>query len=187
MEKCDAGSIELDGRRLEKLKVHEPALFGVRRCFQEVSIIETLSPLDNLRVVVDSGAKELIALLNAVGIPAALTTSASLSYGQKKLLDVARCLAEPTSIRLLLLDEPTAGLDSEESAAVAAAIQSRQRKIGFSIVFASHDDEFVTAMRPTITYGLGKGRVAVEGSLSDVQRSAEFREMFWGVCHEENS
>ena len=104
-----------------------------------------------------------------------------LSLGQCRLVEVGRALM--TEPKVLLLDEPSSGLDRAESASLAKTLQEVQAEQGFSILLVEHDVELVASFT-TRSYVLDFGRVIVEGPTRDVLASAEVRAAYLGDLEE---
>jgi len=181
------GRIRLRGRRIDRLPAYRIARLGVCRTFQNLRLSPTLSVFDN----VSAGA------IGAVGFPAwravlpgagtrrsraiadrswaalervdlahrAKATASTLSYGQRKYLEIARALA--TEPELLILDEPAAGLNETETAALAVFITSLNRG-GTTVLLVEHDMGLVmgTCRRVVV---LAAGRKIADGEPAAVR------------------
>ena len=100
-----------------------------------------------------------------------------LSLGQGRLVEVARALM--TQPRLVLLDEPSSGLDRRETAALAATLREVQAERGFAILLVEHDIELVASFT-TRSYLLDFGRVLLSGPTAEVMASTEMRQAYLG-------
>jgi phospholipid/cholesterol/gamma-HCH transport system ATP-binding protein len=151
-----AGTVALFGEALEAGSVHERiarqrrlgVLFQQGALFSAFTVGENIAfPLKELGVVTEAEVRDLVALkLEMVEMAPehALLMPAELSGGMVKRAALARALAlEP---ELLLLDEPTAGLDPDRSAAFVRLIRSLHRELGLTVVLVTHDLDTVTAM-----------------------------------------
>jgi branched-chain amino acid transport system ATP-binding protein len=100
-----------------------------------------------------------------------------LSLGQGRLVEVGRALM--TRPRLLLLDEPSSGLDRQETAHLATTLRAVQEEQGFAILLVEHDVELVSSFT-TRSYVLDFGTLIAEGPTSEVLASAAVREAYLG-------
>jgi ABC-type branched-subunit amino acid transport system ATPase component len=182
-----SGSITLAGQRIDRLPAHRIAAMGVRRTFQNIRLFPVMSALDNVVVgghtLRRHGAIERIlyrpaalreeqavrarsaALLERVGLGARIEELArNLSYGEQRRLEIARALAgEP---RLLLLDEPAAGMPYGEMMDLVALIRSIAAE-GHTVLLIEHNMELVMNVCERITV-LDFGRVIAEGTPSEI-------------------
>jgi branched-chain amino acid transport system ATP-binding protein len=100
-----------------------------------------------------------------------------LSYGDRKRVELGRALcAEPT---LLLLDEPVAGMNAGESAAMAAAVAAVRRELGLSVLLVEHDMAFVMGLAQRVTV-LDFGRRIADGTPEEVRRDPEVLRAYLG-------
>jgi branched-chain amino acid transport system ATP-binding protein len=190
---ADAGAIRLFGEEVSRLKSHQRAHRGVARTYQ----IITLFPKDTLEHNI------VLALLGLSGVrwnafrPLAFETSlheearrvlglvgldqraarpiGEVSYGEKRRVEIAMALAQKP--RLLLLDEPLAGLSLEERAAVKALISGIPRDV--TVVMIEHDMDTALDLAERITV-LHYGSVIVEGTRSEVVADPKTREVYFG-------
>jgi ABC-type branched-subunit amino acid transport system ATPase component/ABC-type branched-subunit amino acid transport system permease subunit len=185
-------SVRLDGRELAGLGPVEMARAGMARTFRDVRLFEDMSVLDNVLVGLHhtfrSGLRDVLLhsprcrreeraaqrrarrLLRLVGLGALAGQAAgSLPGGQQRLLEIARALAQDP--RLLLLDEPAAGLTLPETLALAALVR-RIRDQGVSVLLIEHDMALVKGLCDTVTV-LDSGRSIAHGTprrvLADTQ------------------
>jgi ABC-type branched-subunit amino acid transport system ATPase component len=177
-----AGAIRLDGREIQALPPYRIAALGVARTFQNIRLFADLSAHDNvlvgqhrvraasltarLLVLPSARAEERAArdrahrLLERIGLAErARERARNLSYGEQRRVEIARALAsEP---RLLLLDEPTAGMNPVEVEAVAALIRQVAGE-GHSVLLVEHNVRLVMGVCDRITV-LDFGKVIAEG------------------------
>ena len=173
----DAGRIYFDGTDITGLPVYRRSALGLARSFQVTSLFLNFTALDNVALAVQAHAghsfhfwrkaREESALrepahaaLQRVGLGSrADVIAANLSHGEQRQLEIAMALANVP--RLLLLDEPMAGLGAEESARMVKLL--RELKQEFPILLVEHDMEAVFALADRITV-LVYGRVIASGS-----------------------
>jgi branched-chain amino acid transport system ATP-binding protein len=189
----DAGRIYFDGADITDLPVYARSTLGLARSFQVTSLFLDFTALDNVALAVQahSGhsfhfwrkAREENALrdparaaLVRVGLGArADIVAANLSHGEQRQLEIAMALANKP--RLLLLDEPMAGLGAEESARMVSLLRELKRE--FPILLIEHDMEAVFALADRVTV-LVYGRVIASGSPSAIRANEEVRQAYLG-------
>ena len=177
----DAGRIAFDGHDITHLPVHRRIRLGLARSFQILSVFRNLTTFENVRVAVqarsnrqnslwrDAYAIEAIntrtwSLLAAVGLEhRAAEPCANLSHGEQRLLEIAIALG--TDAKLLLLDEPLAGLAEADREVVGALI--RQLASTHAVLLIEHDIDRVLALSDRITV-LHQGRVIADGKPAEV-------------------
>jgi ABC-type branched-subunit amino acid transport system ATPase component len=187
--RATGGTIRLEGRPIHRLPPHRVAARGVARTFQNIRLFPELSALANVLVgehlvrraslvarllmLPAAGAEErrardkAAALLERIGLAErAQERAKNLSYGEQRRVEIARALAsEP---RILLLDEPTAGMNPLEVQAVAALIR-RVAAEGHSVLLIEHNVKLVMDVCDRITV-LSFGKVIAEGAPAEVAR-----------------
>jgi len=194
----DAGRVELDGRDVTGLPVHQRARLGIGRTFQRIELFPDSSVRDHLLVAerVRRGDGRLWKDLLGLGRPKpdeiakcdevlellglahlAEQPIERLSLGQCRLVEVGRALM--TEPKLLLLDEPSSGLDRMESSQLAQTLREVQSEQGFSILLVEHDVELVSSFT-TRAYVLDFGRIITEGPTQEVLASDEVRAAYLG-------
>ena len=178
------GSIEFAGHQLGGVRPHRIPGLGLTRTFQSLELFEDLTVRENLLVSADprpwwavlrdvvaprAGAADgrVDAALAAVGLPGlAHRLPGALSHGQRKLVAVARALC--SAPRLLLLDEPAAGLDSEESLALGAQLRSLVQA-GTTVLLVDHDMGLVLSVCDEI-HVLKQGALLASGPPAVIRR-----------------
>jgi branched-chain amino acid transport system permease protein len=186
------GEIVLEGRPIRQLKLHERAARGVGRTFQNIRLFTAMSVIDNVIVGAqrpgndveggDAGRRRLaLAALGFVGLASRAADSVqSLSYGHQRLVEIARALAG--NPRLLLLDEPGAGLNHHEKEELVGLLK-RLRGHGLTIFIIDHDMNLVEQLADHITV-LNFGRRIADGAPAQVLRHPEVIKAYLGeVAH----
>ena len=178
-----AGDIVFDGTTVTKLAVTERVAMGMARTFQITEIFPELTVRENIRVGVESalGLRQKFWLTAAHkaevnrGIDEALTLTnltasadryvGELSHGDQRAAEIATALT--LKPRLLLLDEPTAGMGEHETFAVANLIRRLHRNSAYTIVLIEHDMRVVFNLADKITV-LGEGKMLAEGTPAEI-------------------
>jgi branched-chain amino acid transport system ATP-binding protein len=189
----DAGRIRFAGADVTRLSVHARSALGLARSFQVTSIFRDFPVLDNVALAVqahaghsfrfwrNAGAEPLLreparAALAEVGLAGrADVLAADLAHGEQRQLEIAMALA--TRPRLLLLDEPTAGMGPEESQQMVALLGRLKRHQ--TLLLIEHDMDAVFALADHITV-LVYGRVIATGSPDEIAASPAVREAYLG-------
>jgi branched-chain amino acid transport system ATP-binding protein len=188
-----SGSIVFDGKPAEGLPPHVLARRGMGRSFQRTNLFPKLSVLENLRLAAAAdgrGSYNLIggverlrapierarAAAEAVGLSERLTEVAGrLSYGEQRQLEVGVVLA--TGPKLMLLDEPTAGMSPEETARMTRMLEGLPREVTMLII--EHDMDVVGSLAERVTV-LHYGEVLTEGTFDEVKRDPRVYEVYLG-------
>lgn len=179
--RADRGVIRVTGSRLNSLRPFSLAHNGVARSFQEVSVFDDLSAEDNVYVTAGAvSADQIDAALARFGIHGSKTPVAALPYGEKKALDLARLLVDPDRVRLLLLDEPTAGLNPREAMKIVESLVALRDKQRFALLVVTHDIQFLEALNVDRIVVMHQGRIFKEGPYAQIRRDPDVRKLFWG-------
>ncbi|MTJ80376.1 MAG: urea ABC transporter ATP-binding protein UrtD [Telmatospirillum sp.] len=193
----DRGDVLFDGGiDLTRLSENRIANLGIGRKFQKPTVFERLTVLENLelalraprglwatlRFVLTSESADRIAhVLGQIGLsPKARLMAGQLSHGEKQWLEIGMLLVQDQ--RLLLLDEPVAGLTDAETAATAELILDLARDRSFgprSLMVVEHDMDFVRSLGAKVTV-LHEGRVLAEGGLDRIQADPRVVEVYLG-------
>jgi branched-chain amino acid transport system ATP-binding protein len=189
----DAGHIRFDGVDITALPTYRRSALGLARSFQITSLFLDFTALDNVALAVQAQAghsfrfwrnartdpelrKPALAALERVGLSSrADAVAASLSHGEHRQLEIAMALANKP--RLLLLDEPMAGLGPEESARMVALLRELKREL--PILLVEHDMEAVFALADRITV-LVYGRVIASGAPEAIRANEDVRQAYLG-------
>jgi ABC-type uncharacterized transport system ATPase subunit len=177
-----SGSIELEGKSLIGLKLHEFVREGVSRKFQVPSVFETMTVQDNLEVARPgryAGSRpvpDIDEVLELLGLADhAETRAGELAHGQKQWLEVGMALV--TAPKLLLLDEPTAGMTAEETQRTAGLLQRLKGEL--TIIAIEHDMRFVRAL-DCHTMVMHQGQVIAEGPFAAIEQDETVRDVYLG-------
>jgi branched-chain amino acid transport system ATP-binding protein len=187
------GRIAFDGRDITRLAPHRRARLGLSRTFQITNLFPSLSVADNMVLALrgrsarkfsllgkpDTDAEEVHAIgaaLHAARLAERTgVTVSELSYGEQRQLEIA--LALVTSPRMLLLDEPAAGLSPAERSIVADIIRALPRHL--TLVLIEHDMDLALGLVDFVTC-LHEGRVLVEEPPQGIRQSAVVQEVYLG-------
>jgi urea transport system ATP-binding protein len=182
--KPSAGDIWYEGERITHLPVTARARRGIGRKFQTPSVFDNLSVVENveLAALASAGRQDLSARISRVlGLvrldPHADVLARNLSHGQRQWLEIGLLLANEA--KLLLLDEPTAGMTAEETAATGELVRQLVAELQVSAIIIEHDINFIRSLRAPITV-MHLGRVLVEGTFEQVECDAEVRAVYLG-------
>ncbi|SEP11500.1 urea ABC transporter ATP-binding protein UrtD [Aquisalimonas asiatica] len=176
---------------LLRLKEHEVAQRGIGRKFQKPTVYENHTVFENLELAMHADRGIMTSLtwrlsgeqqdrigeiLELIGLTARRDTEAGLlSHGQKQWLEIGSLLMQ--NPRLLLVDEPVAGMSGQETEATAELLTSLAGK--HSVVVVEHDMDFVRSIAREVTV-LHQGSVLAEGSMDQVQNDPRVREVYLG-------
>jgi ABC-type branched-subunit amino acid transport system ATPase component len=193
----DAGRVLLEGRRIDRRAPHRIARAGLVRTFQTPRALARMTVLENVVLGTPrhpgerlggrgarrehealARARELLALVRLEGHADAL--AGTLSGGQRKLLDLVRALmAEP---RLLLLDEPMAGVSPTVRVQLLEHILALRERAGLTFLIVEHDLDFVMRASDRVIV-MADGRVIAEGTPDEVRADARVVDAYLGTPH----
>jgi ABC-type branched-subunit amino acid transport system ATPase component len=206
----DSGEISFAGQRIDGLKPNQVTSVGIARTFQAVRLFPNMTVIEN--VMVGQHPRTRAGMLGAVlGLPGArreekaITQKArqilgffgdrfpqeiedeyagSLSYADRRRLEVARAMA--TDPKLLLLDEPTAGMNSAETEGLTKLIGRLRDDIGLTIIVIEHDMRLVKGVSDRVA-ALDYGKKIAEGTYSEVASDQHVIEAYLGTRQEHAS
>jgi ABC-type branched-subunit amino acid transport system ATPase component len=187
----DEGAVVVAGREIRRIRAHEVPAHGITRTFQEVRLFEQMTVLDNLLVVLtkrgvlaslfERSSEERLerarTLLGRVGLQEKeAQLAATLSYGQRKLLEIARALA--MDARVYLFDEPFAGLFPEMVQTIVAIVRSLKEE-GRTVVLIEHDMGVIRQLADAIVV-MDEGRLLAQGDPEEVLEQREVVDAYLG-------
>ena len=198
--KPDTGSILLDGKDITTLHAIDISKAGIARTFQNIRLFKQLSVLDNVKVglhnhykystlegilrlpkykkvekAMDEKAMEILKVFDLDGEADVLATN--LPYGKQRKLEIARAMA--TEPKLLLLDEPAAGMNPNETGELMETIQFVREHFGMTILLIEHDMKLVSGICEELTV-LNFGQVLAQGKTADVLNNPEVISAYLG-------
>jgi len=173
----DAGAIRLQGRNIAGTQAYKIAKSGISRTFQLTKVFRNLSVRDNMLIAKKTDDEEIKQMLESVYFEKSLDTIASeLSYGQQRLLEIARALLMPH--KLLMLDEPTAGVNPRIRQELRQILKNLKKE-GKTILLIEHDMEFVMGISDKVIV-LNEGKVLREGKPKDIIKDKGVLEAYLG-------
>ena len=201
------GTIEFEGRSLTERAPHEIADLGIARTFQNIELFENASVLQNLLIGRHSHrrtglASELLFLPKARQAEVAAREAVErvidlldlqhhreshvggLPYGVRKVVELGRALC--TEPKLLLLDEPSSGLNVEETDDMAFWIDDITRELGITVLMVEHDMSLVSKVSDRVL-AMNQGEVLAVGTPAEVQANAGVIEAYLGVADDMSS
>ncbi|WGX97475.1 ABC transporter ATP-binding protein [Nocardioides sp. L-11A] len=200
--RADEGTILLDGADITRRNAAQRAALGLRRTFQNIRLFGGMSVLENVVVGMHAQTRGWIAggivggprvaraeqdafdtalaVLDALDLGTRVDHLAgSLSYGEQRRVEIARALA--SSPRILLLDEPAAGLNSAEKRAAAELIRTLPERYGLSVVLVEHDMDLVTHTCATVSV-IEYGRPLCAGRPAEVLSDQRVIDAYLGTA-----
>jgi branched-chain amino acid transport system ATP-binding protein len=196
--KPDTGRVTFDGRDLSAMPIYRRARLGIGRTFQRMELFAAMTPREHFLVAArshDGSGSLLRDLLNRSGPTREEQEAAAaiiemlglereadlpveaLSLGHGRLVELGRALA--TEARLLLLDEPSSGLDRNETTALASVLKRIQQEKGAAVLLVEHDLEMVQ-LAVTQLYVLDFGQLIASGPTAEVLAHSDVRRAYLG-------
>jgi ABC-type uncharacterized transport system ATPase subunit len=191
--KPDDGVIKLAGENLHLLSATEIARHGVGRKFQVPSIFDDLTVSENLRLPSlikrsSINAGSVWALDNILNLTHLNSKEhhlgSELSHGEKQWLEIGMILSQ--SPRVILLDEPTAGMTASETEQTADLIKSINKNDNCTVLVIEHDIGFIERLECPLNV-MSSGRLLKSGSFTDIRQDTEVKELYFGKTGEINA
>ncbi len=185
IDRPDTGEVRFEGRRIDRLPAARISALGIGRTFQSVRVFGDMTVGENLRVADNNGAKRgepgaqarLADALAFVDMSAhAGATAGLLSYGQRKLVELAMVLVQAP--KLILLDEPVAGVNPVLVDKIGAILLKLAER-GQTLLVVEHNIPFITRLCRRVIV-MANGGILAEGSADAVRKDARVLEAFLG-------
>jgi ABC-type uncharacterized transport system ATPase subunit len=183
-----AGRIVYKGRDITRLSVIDRARIGIGRKFQTPTVFDNLNVRENVELSVlreggtargrEARIDEVLEAVRLADPELQDVLVKHLSHGQRQWLEIGLLLGNRSE--LLLLDEPTAGMTSEETAATGRLIRQLADERNLTVIIIEHDIHFIRDLRAPVTV-LHLGRVLMEGSFDEVAANPTVRAVYLGT------
>lgn len=185
--RCDSGEILVDGENVERLPTARRAQRGIARTFQNIRVFTHLDVRQNVQVAHttalrhrggETGGDSIEAILDELGLARhADQRAGTLPYGTQRRLEIARALA--LRPRVLMLDEPAAGMNEQETEALMASIRALSRRHRLGVVVIDHDLRFIMQLCERI-YVMHMGQIIAHDAPEAIRRNPEVQEVYLG-------
>ncbi|MGO4560253.1 ABC transporter ATP-binding protein [Mesorhizobium sp. 2RAF21] len=185
--KLDEGSVKLGGQNIAGHGAEFCARAGVARTFQNIRLFKELTVRQNIEVALITCAKVRPHIASKINIDTLLeeynllhfsdVPAGTLAYGNQRRLEIARALA--LGPKLLLLDEPAAGMNEAESEVLTVAIENIRRNVGCATIVIDHDLQFINKLCDRLCV-MDQGRVIKSGDRTEVWADARVIEVYTG-------
>jgi branched-chain amino acid transport system ATP-binding protein len=179
------GSVILDGKSLNQLPALSRARLGLRRTFQQEQVVENLSLEENIRAVSDhlgtgNRRAQIDRALQLTGMSASATLPGyALNLFQRRMTEIAKTLVGDP--KLILMDEPAAGLDEAESATLRHVVATLPSEIGAQVIIIDHDTQLISDLCFE-TMVLDFGKLLAMGVTRSVLDDPAVRQAYLGVA-----
>lgn len=171
-ERASSGRLRLDGKDISRLPARRRARLGIGRTFQITELFGTLTVEENLRLA----ASEVADVVSRFGLgPLLSTVVGELGYGQQRLVELAVTFA--TGARVLLLDEPAAGLGAAERVVISDAIRDLPDDV--TVLLIEHDMDLVLGLVDRVLC-LAGGKLVADAPAGEIRGNAAVREVYLG-------
>jgi urea transport system ATP-binding protein len=196
LTRATQGEVRFDGRVITGAKEHQIVRRGIGRSFQTPTVFDALTVAENLDLAESfrrrftsllrrpgQASDRVAATLESIGLtPVAGEPARVLSHGQKQWLEIGMLLVQDP--KLLLLDEPVAGMSPDERLATGALLERLIGQGERTIVVVEHDMAFLRRFARRVTV-LHEGRILCEGTVEEVQADPRVREVYLGRSRDE--
>ena len=192
-----SGSVSIDGRDVTGFAAHQISRMGVGRSYQKTNVFLAFTAFENCRLAAQARRKSSMQFFRAASRLAdvnraaeealaaaglgerAASLASALSHGEQRQLEIAMTLA--TQPKLLLLDEPLAGMGAEESASMVALLKKLVET--HAILLVEHDMDAVFALADRLTV-MVNGQVLASGAPAEIRANAEVQIAYLGEFHD---
>jgi len=186
-----AGRVVIDGEDVLEMTPYHRARWGIRRTFQTEQVVDELSVRANIEVMVDSERRGRNAgaavdrAIELVGLgPSADRPTRQLNAFERRLVELGRAVAGTP--RVIMLDEPAAGLSEHETGQLRATLEALPAETGAQLVLIDHDVDLIAAVCET-TAVLDFGRLIAYGPTNESLTDPAVREAYLGVPNDDSS